>query len=70
VGSRLSGLDIVWAAFAAMVAPLPEKWCPMPRGLRRMYTADDSATLDALDPALLEHRDEIYREHLLLPLDF
>jgi glutathione S-transferase len=70
VGTALSGLDIVWAAFAAMVAPLPEEVCPMSRGLRRMYTAGDPGTLAALDAALLEHRDAVYRDHLRLPLDF
>jgi len=70
VGTSLTGLDIVWAAFAAMVAPLPEDVCPMARGLRRMYTASDPETLEALVPELLEHRDAIYREHLALPLDF
>jgi glutathione S-transferase len=70
VGDALSALDIAWAAFAAMVAPLPHEQCPMARGLRRMYTADDPETLAALDPVLLEHRDAIYRDHLALPLDF
>lgn len=70
VGERLSALDITWAAFAAMLAPLPDEVCPMPSGLRRMYTTGDPAILEALDPALLEHRDFVYREHLVLPLDF
>jgi hypothetical protein len=42
----------------------------MSRGLRRMYTAGDPGTLAALDAALLEHRDAVYRDHLRLPLDF
>ncbi len=70
VGQQLSALDIVWAAFAAMVAPLPHEHCPMTKGLRRMYTAEDPETLRALSPILLEHRDAIYRDHLALPLDF
>ena len=70
VGDGLSAVDLVWAAFAAMLAPLPDEVCPMSRGLRWMYTAEDAETLAALDPALLEHRDRIYRDHLSLPLDF
>ncbi len=70
VGDQLSGVDIAWAAFAAMFDPLPEDLCPMPRGLRRMYTEKDPQVLAALDPILIEHRDTIYRDFLALPLDF
>ncbi|MCH2171379.1 hypothetical protein MK489_11395 [Myxococcota bacterium] len=70
VGDHLSALDITWAAFAALLAPLPEEVCPMPSGLRRMYTTVDPVILEALDPALLEYRDALYRDHLVLPLDF
>jgi len=51
-----------------MLAPLPEDQCPMPPGLRFLYTADGPVR-DALDPALLAHRDFVYREHLELPVD-
>jgi glutathione S-transferase len=70
IGDRLSALDIYWAAFAAMMAPLPQEVCPIAPGLRRMYS-DNGAVVDAaLAPILLEHRDFIYREYLQLPLDF
>jgi hypothetical protein len=42
----------------------------MPRWLRTTYTANDSRVVAAVRPALLEHRDFIYREYLQLPLDF
>jgi glutathione S-transferase len=70
IGDALSALDIHWAVFAALVAPLPADLCPMPEFLRSQYAATGSVVAGALDPALLEHRDAIYREHLLLPLDF
>ncbi|NQZ96574.1 MAG: glutathione S-transferase C-terminal domain-containing protein [Myxococcales bacterium] len=70
VGDALTGADIAWAAFAAMLAPLPHEICPMSRGLRRMYTATEPDVLAALDPILLEHRDAMYRDHLATPLDF
>ncbi len=70
VGSALSAMDIYWAAFAAMVAPLPAEQCAMDDFLRAGYTLTDDAGLAAADPILLEHRDRIYRDHLALPLDF
>ena len=70
VGDALTGADIAWAAFAAMLAPLPHEICPMSRGLRRMYTATEPDVLAALDPILLEHCVAMYRDHLATPLDF
>jgi glutathione S-transferase len=70
VGDSLTALDIYWATFAAMVEPLPDDVCPMDAGLRRGYTLGDPEVRKAADPALLEHRDFIYREVLGLPMDF
>jgi glutathione S-transferase len=69
IGDRLSALDIYWAAFAALVEPLPKQVCPMPEPLRAGYGATHPAIDAALDRALLEHRDAIYEKHLELPLD-
>jgi glutathione S-transferase len=68
VGDSLTALDIWWAAFAAMIQPLPHELCPMRRDTRMAYTPRDAVVLDAADPALLEHRDFVYREHLELPV--
>lgn len=68
IGDRLSALDVYWATFAAMFEPLPEDLCPMPAGLRTLYTVSGPVR-DALDPALLAHRDFVYREFLELPVD-
>jgi hypothetical protein len=38
--------------------------------MRASYTLTDAAALGAAEPILLEHRDRIYRDHLVLPLDF
>lgn len=70
VGAELTAVDIAWAAFAAMFDPLPDEVCPMPMGLRRMYTEDDPEVLAVLDPILVEHRDAIYRDFLALPIEF
>jgi glutathione S-transferase len=68
IGERLSALDIYWATFATMLAPPPDDLCPMQPGMRQLYTAQ-GAVRDAIAPALLAHRDRIYREHLELPVD-
>ena len=62
----MTALDVYWATFAAILAPLPEELCAMPGYLRTLYTLDDPKPV--LSP-LLEHRDFIYREHLELPVE-
>ena len=69
IGDRLSALDIYWAAFAALIHPLPDALCPMSPGFRRMYECADPTVKAAGSPQLLAHRDFIYHEHLQLPLD-
>jgi glutathione S-transferase len=69
VGVALSAADIYWAAFAAMLEPLPAELCPIPDYSRQIYSVTDPRVRDAMDPILLEHRDRIYREHLELPVD-
>jgi hypothetical protein len=70
IGEHISALDIYWATFAAMLAPLAQEVCPMAPGLRRMYTDIGGDVESELTPLLLEHRDFVYREYLQLPLDF
>lgn len=69
VGDALSAVDIYWATFAALLRPLPPELCPMPEALRGQYGSLTPAIEAALDPALIAHRDRIYRDHLELPLD-
>lgn len=69
LGEQLTALDIYWATMSAIVAPLPPEQCPMPDALRLAYTTYPQNIRDAVDPALLEHRDYIYRTYLTLPID-
>ena len=69
VGDSLSALDLYWATFAVLLQPLPSADCPMPDFLRTSYTVTEGPIKEALDPALLEHRDRIYRDYLALPID-
>jgi glutathione S-transferase len=69
LGEQLTALDIYWATMSAIVAPLPPQQCPMPDALRSAYTNYPDHIRTAIDPALLEHRDFIYRTYLTLPID-
>lgn len=69
MGDGLSAVDIYWAAFAALVTPLPEDVCPMPGHLRTGYAMPDEA-LAGLDVGpLLAHRDLVYERHMEFPID-
>lgn len=70
IGDSLSAADLYWAAFAAMLAPMPPERCPMSDGMRAMYTVGDGVVSAALRPELLAHRDHIYETHLPLPMSF
>ncbi len=69
VGETLSAVDLYWATMVVIVAPLPHEACPMPDGLRQAYSGSPEQIRAAIDPALLEHRDFIYRTYLTLPVD-
>ncbi|HET9062523.1 MAG TPA: glutathione binding-like protein [Candidatus Binatia bacterium] len=68
VGDRLSALDIYWAAFAALLEPLPSDLCPTPDYIRPLYVLDDPELRSTAAPLLAEHRDRVYREYLELPV--
>jgi glutathione S-transferase len=69
LGDRLTALDIYSATFMNLFQPLPPEQCPMPEMLRNAFGQLDAETRAALDPRLLAHRDRIYAEHLVLPLE-
>ena len=70
VGDALSAVDLYWATFSALLRPLPPEQNPMPDFLRASYGGLTPAVENALDEALLAHRDKVYQRHLVLPLDF
>ncbi len=70
LGDTLTALDLYWAAFCALVEPLPHELCPMDPGLRAVYTVSDPVLRKLADPILLDHREFVYRDYLELPLDF
>lgn len=70
VGSELSAVDIYWATFAAMVAPLADDVCAIDADSRASFVGLGRIVEVDRYPALIEHRDMIYQRHLKLPLDF
>jgi len=68
IGDTLSAVDVYSATFMALLSPLPQVQCTMDAGSRAALETLDGPTAAALDPMLLEHRDRIYRERLVLPL--
>lgn len=69
IANQLSALDIYSAAFTALIKPLPDELCPMPKAFRAMYTNTNEVLQAAVNPILFEHRDFIYQEYLKLPID-
>ena len=70
VGDAFTAADIYWAAFSNMVDPLPAADNPMPEQIRGLYGDVFGPAADAVDPALIAHRDHVFRQHLALPLKF
>lgn len=69
VGDQLSAADIYWAFFSNPLQALPPEQNPMPDGLKKSWGVL-APSISAFDPILIEHRDNIFRDHLTLPLDF
>jgi glutathione S-transferase len=69
LGPNLTALDLAWAAFAALIQPLPEDLCPMKPLWRDLYTWTPFATLGPRVKALLSLRERIYADLLPLPID-
>jgi glutathione S-transferase len=68
LGQRVSALDLAWAAFAALIEPLPDALCPMSSRWRELYRWSPPEVPAADVERLLAHRDRIYRQHFALPI--
>jgi hypothetical protein len=67
-GQTLTALDLGWAAFAALIEPLPESVCAFHPMWRDLYTWAPADTAPKAVDALLARRDRIYQEWLELPV--
>ena len=68
MGKSLTALDIYWATFANLLAPLPEEEMRMSRTMRKAYTCTNDRLLAALTPRLREHQRHVYARYLELPV--
>ena len=67
-GSALSAVDVYWAVFANLFAPLPEEELPALPMIRDAYSCRDEDINAALTPRLRAHQRRIYDDHLELPV--
>ena len=70
VGESLSAVDVWWVATSNILAPLPAAQCPMREASRAGFTATDPLVVAALDPALLAHRDRVFKACFRDPMEF
>ena len=66
MGAALRAVDVYWACFSNLIAPLPPELSPMPEYVRVPYSSWDGGC----DPALLALRDRVFEQHLGLPQTF
>ena len=69
VGEQLTAADVYWAYFSNMLELLPMEQCPVSDGLRDTWGILANS-ISGYDPALVEQRNRIFADHLLLPLEF
>lgn len=69
-GPALSAPDLYWAAISNMFVPLAREVNPMPDYLWTLYGPGCAEVEAAITPALLAHRDRVWRDHIGLPLDY
>ena len=68
VGGALSAADICVATALGVLAPFPHDNCAMLPDFRRTYETWAPEIAAAVAPSLVAHRDFIYRQHLVLPV--
>lgn len=69
VGNQLTAADVYWAYFSNMLNTLPADQCPAPEALRATWGVLEQS-ISGYDPVLIEQRDRIFSDHLVLPLEF
>ena len=70
VGCGFTAVDLYWACFSQLVAPLDESVNRMPGLIRNLYSVEGTTIAAAVNPILIAHRDRVYEKHLSLPLEF
>ena len=69
LGDSVTALDFYWAAFSNLVAIQSPEECPLDPAIRPMFEQVSEDVRQALDPALIEHRDRIMQGYFKLPME-
>jgi hypothetical protein len=69
VGSQLSAADVYWAYFSNMLELLPPEQCAVSDGLKDTWGIL-AQSISGYDSILIEQRNKIFADHLLLPMNF
>lgn len=68
LGPNPTALDLHAAVTLGTIWPLPEAQCPMLPPIRHAFETLDQEVKEAVSPALLEHRAQMFSRHLVLPV--
>ncbi len=68
LGTTPTALDLHAALALGTIWPLPEAQCPMLPPVRHAFETLDQEVKEAVSPALLEHRAQMFSRHLVLPV--
>ncbi|MGB0637530.1 MAG: hypothetical protein ACPGN6_08995 [Gammaproteobacteria bacterium] len=69
VGTSVTAADFYWAAFSNFVVIQSAEECPINPQARPMFENTPAEIVDAIDPILIKHRDEIMSSYYKLPLE-
>ncbi|HTB56918.1 MAG TPA: hypothetical protein VLC06_03545 [Polyangia bacterium] len=68
LGPTPTALDLHVAVALGTIWPLPEAQCPMLPPVRQAFETLDQELKEAVSPALLEHRAQMFSRHLVVPV--
>jgi glutathione S-transferase len=68
LGPTVTALDVYAATTLATIVPMADEQCPLPAPIRQAFETLDRQVRDAVPASLLEHREQMFRRHLVLPV--
>lgn len=70
VGDSVTAVDFYWAAFCNIFDPPPLDQCPTAEAFQPLFQMIEPNVKEALDPALIAHRDRMMQVHFKVPMEF
>ena len=65
----MSAVDFYWAAFSNLVVLQSPEACPVDDSIRERFENVSSKVVEAFDPLLRSHRDQIMSEYFKIPME-